>query len=40
MPEEKPADAVEKLLQEQKAVEDRKQAAPPEPAGQKLKPKA
>lgn len=26
MPEEKPADAVEKLLQEQKAVEDRKQA--------------
>ena len=26
MPEEKPADAVEKFLQEQKAVEDRKQA--------------
>jgi len=26
MPEEKPADAIEKLLQEQKAVEDRKQA--------------
>ena len=26
MPEEKPADAIEKFLQEQKAVEDRKQA--------------
>jgi hypothetical protein len=26
VPEEKPADAIEKFLQEQKAVEDRKQA--------------